>query len=117
MNVSGLASQYSEDEQIGRYKIHIYRLNEFFFFISCIFLFYHHIKMKFITLVTALSLNYYFVSASICAWTPTCFGNAYKVLGLVQGTSRSEEVDRVKQDPVLKFLEGNNSNAVLSLKL
>jgi hypothetical protein len=33
--------------------------------------------MKFITLVTALSLNYYLVSASTCAWTPTCWGTAY----------------------------------------
>jgi hypothetical protein len=40
-----------------------------------------------------------------------------EMFGLVKRTSRSEEVDRVKKGPVLEFLEENNSNAVVSLKL
>jgi hypothetical protein len=32
--------------------------------------------MKLVTLV-ALSLNAYAVSASICEWTPTCYGTTY----------------------------------------
>jgi hypothetical protein len=33
--------------------------------------------MKFLVTLAALSLNAYIVSASICAWTPSCYGTAY----------------------------------------